>query len=148
AVAKSPSAYCRRAGLAIVFSSPQVALVGARLADLDPDRSATGSVDFSKQGRARTAEQAEGLMHIYADTTSGKLTGAEMCAPAAEHMAHLLALALQQDLSVSDLLAMPFYHPVLEEGLRSALRDLARQLPGGGESDLADCPALGIDALE
>jgi dihydrolipoamide dehydrogenase len=148
AVAKTPSAYCRRTKLAIVFASPQVALVGARLADLDPARTATGSVDFSKQGRARTAERAEGLMHLYADTASGKLTGAEMCVPAAEHMAHLLALAMQQELSVFDMLAMPFYHPVLEEGLRSALRDLSRQVPGGGGSDLADCPALGIDALE
>jgi dihydrolipoamide dehydrogenase len=148
AVAKTPSVYCRRTELAIVFASPQVARVGARLADLDPDRTATGSVDFSKQGRARTAERAEGLMHVYADTESGKLTGAEMCAPAAEHMAHLLALAMQQELSVFDMLAMPFYHPVLEEGLRSALRDLSRQVPGGGGSDLSDCPALGIDALE
>jgi dihydrolipoamide dehydrogenase len=148
AAAETPRTYCRRIELAIVFASPQVARVGGRWADLDPDRTATGSVDFSKQGRARTAERAEGLLHVYADTASGKLAGAEMCAPAAEHLAHLLALAIQQELGVADMLAMPFYHPVLEEGLRSALRELSRQVPGGGGSDLADCPALDIDALE
>ena len=32
-------------------------------------------------------------------------------------------------MTVADMLAMPFYHPVLEEGLRSALRDLAKNVP-------------------
>jgi dihydrolipoamide dehydrogenase len=148
AVTDVPKAYCRRTEMAIVFASPAVARVGKRLADLDRDTTAIGSADFSRQGRARTAERAEGLLRIYADKHSAKLSGAEMCVPAAEHMAHLLVLAMQQALTVHDMLAMPFYHPVLEEGLRSALRDLARQVPGGGGSDLSDCPQLGIDALE
>jgi dihydrolipoamide dehydrogenase len=29
---------------------------------------------------------------------------------------------------VNEMLAMPFYHPVIEEGLRSALRDAASAL--------------------
>ena len=45
-------------------------------------------------------------------------------APSGEHLAHLLAWSIQQDLTVFDLLAMPFYHPTLEETLRSALRDM------------------------
>ena len=44
-------------------------------------------------------------------------------------MAHLLALAIDRSLTVHDLLRTPFYHPVLEEGLRTALRDLAAQIP-------------------
>ena len=87
-------------------------------------------------------------MRIYADINTGKLCGAELCVPDAEHMAHLLALAMQQDMTVQDMLAMPFYHPVLEEGLRTALRDLARQVRGAGGSDLSACPALGIAALD
>lgn len=148
ATAQTSKSYCRRTELAIVFSSPSVARVGGSMADLDPERTATGSVDFSRQGRARTAETAAGLMHVYADTKTGRLTGAEMCAPAGEHLAHLLALAIQKELTVREMLAMPFYHPVLEEGLRTALRDLARQVSTGAGSDLADCPPLGIVALE
>jgi dihydrolipoamide dehydrogenase len=71
-----------------------------------------------------------------------------MCAPAGEHLAHLLALAIQRAFTVRELLRLPFYHPVLEEGLRTALRDLAAQLPPAGESDLAACEALGAEALE
>jgi dihydrolipoamide dehydrogenase len=148
AVADAPQAYCRRTEIAIVFASPGAARVGKRLADLDRSAIAIGSADFGRQGRARIMERAKGLIRIYADKASAKLTGAEMCVPEAEHMAHLLALAMQHGMTVHDMLAMPFYHPVLEEGLRSALRDLARQVPGGKESDLSSCPGLEIDALE
>jgi len=49
--------------------------------------------------------------------------GAEWIGPDAEHIAHLLAWALQMKLTVDAILEMPFYHPVVEEGLRTALRD-------------------------
>jgi len=148
AVAERPANYCRRTELTIVFSAPGVARVGARLADLNPDAIAIGSADFTRQGRARIAKRNVGLMRLYADTITGRLKGAEMCVPAAEHIAHLLALAIERGLTVQDMLAMPFYHPVLEEGLRSALRDLARQLPQKGGSDLSQCPEMGIEALD
>ena len=70
-----------------------------------------------------------------------------MCAPGAEHMVHLLGLAISEQLTVHQLLRMPFYHPVLEEGLRSALRELAKQFPCS-EPDLAACGEFRIDALE
>ena len=71
-----------------------------------------------------------------------------MVAPAAEHMAHLLALAIDREMTVHDLLRMPFYHPVLEEGMRTALRALAKQLPARGDSDLSTCEAFGTTALD
>ena len=49
-------------------------------------------------------------------------------APAAEHIAHLLAWALQNNMHVEQMLEMPFYHPVIEEGLRTALLDAESQL--------------------
>jgi hypothetical protein len=51
-------------------------------------------------------------------------------------------------LAVADVLAMPFYHPVVDEGLRSALRDLAQGVAGAGGADLSDCKAIGHDALD
>jgi dihydrolipoamide dehydrogenase len=35
---------------------------------------------------------------------------------------------MQAELTVDRALAMPFYHPVVEEGLRTALRDAAAKL--------------------
>jgi len=51
-----------------------------------------------------------------------------MLAPGAEHLAHLLAWALQAQMTVAQMLQMPFYHPVIEEGLRTALRQLDAEL--------------------
>jgi dihydrolipoamide dehydrogenase len=67
--------------------------------------------------------------------------GAEMFGPAAEHIAHLLAWSAQRRLTVSEMLEMPFYHPVIEEGLRSALKDLNRNLSIGHppEEGCTDC---------
>ena len=46
----------------------------------------------------------------------------------AEHLGHLLAWARQLDLTVAEMLKLPFYHPVVEEGLRTALRDAFAKL--------------------
>ena len=148
ALAGTPRKFRRRTPLAIVFSDPQVAAVGRRWADLDAHTTITGCASFHDQGRARTALRNAGRLCIYADQATGRLQGAEMCTPQAEHMAHLLALAVQQKLTVRDLLGMPFYHPTYEEGLRTALRDAARQLPQPADSDLATCGGIGVPALE
>jgi dihydrolipoamide dehydrogenase len=70
-----------------------------------------------------------GLMHVYVDRQSRQFVGAEWIGPDAEHIAHLLAWSLQMKLTVDAMLEMPFYHPVIEEGLRTALRDAAAKLP-------------------
>lgn len=87
-------------------------------------------------------------LRIHADRDNGRLLAAELCVPAAEHLADLLALAVDQRLTIADMLAMPFYQPVLEEGLRGALRVLASDVPGAGGSDLSTCATLGHDALD
>lgn len=139
---------CRRTPMAIVFSSPQVARVGPPLSALDEETIATGSADFSRQARARMAQEAAGIMRIHAERTSGRLVAAEMCMPSAEHLAHLLGLAIESGLTVADVLAMPFYHPVIEEGMRSALRALSKEVSGAGGSDLSSCAEIGHEALD
>lgn len=148
AVAESIHCFRRRTPLAVVFSDPEVAVVGKRRRELDSKAVIFGNVSFARHGRARMAEKNKGVLHIYADKKNGRLLGAEMCVPAAENMVHLLALAIERGLNVGDLLRMPFYHPVYEEGLRSALRKLAGQLPDIGESDLASCGAYNVEALD
>ena len=91
---------------------------------LKPGTFATGQVSFEDQGRSRILLRNKGLLNVYGDLATGRFVGAEMLAPAAEHLAHLLAWALQNQMTVAQMLEMPFYHPVIEEGLRTALRDL------------------------
>lgn len=114
----------RRAPLGIVFTDPQVAIVGRGFASLKSHALAAGEVSFEDQGRSRVMLRNHGHLRVYGDPATGRFLGAEMVGPDAEHIGHLLAWALQAEMTVEQMLQMPFYHPVVEEGLRTALRDL------------------------
>jgi dihydrolipoamide dehydrogenase len=133
----------RRAPLGIVFSNPQIAVAGGSHAELtgagcDFD---IGRVSFSDQGRSRVMAVNRGGLHVYAERGSGRLLGAEMIGPAAEHLGHLLAWSVQRGDTVQEMLNSPFYHPVVEEGLRTALRQLHndQHLPDPPLEDGLDC---------
>ena len=118
----------RRAPLAIVFTDPQIAIVGHGWRAARDVAHVAGTVSFDDQGRARVMQRNRGLLRVYAEAGSGLLLGAEMLGPDAEHLGHLLAWARQLNLTVGDMLKLPFYHPVVEEGLRTALRDAYAKL--------------------
>lgn len=118
----------RRAPLSIVFCDPQIALVGRRYNELKEGCFIVGQVSFADQGRSQVMGVNQGLLRVYAEPGTGLLLGAEMCGPRAEHLGHLLAWACQQRLDVGAMLDLPFYHPVIEEGLRTALKDARRKL--------------------
>ena len=123
----------RRAPLAIVFSDPQMAIAGRSHAELQATGTPflAGQVSFADQGRSRVMGVNRGALHVYAEVGSGRLLGAEMLGPRAEHLAHLLAWSVQRGDTVQQMLDSPFYHPVIEEGLRTALRSLQRDLRMG-----------------
>jgi dihydrolipoamide dehydrogenase len=133
----------RRAGLGVVFSDPQLAIAGRSRRELENANIAfhTGEVSFEDQGRARVMGRAKGLLRVYGELDTGLLLGAEMIGPRAENLAHLIAWSIESKLTVSEVLQRPFYHPVLEEGLRTALRNLNAALGFGANPPLRciDC---------
>lgn len=140
AVRDKPHCFVRRTPLMIIFTQPNIAIVGKSYHSLQNTNFIIGAVDFSDQGRARIQSKNKGILHIYADREDGKLLGAEMIAPTGEHLAHMLAWAIQQNMTVFDMLQMPFYHPTVEEGLRTALYDIAKQVNNKRHSfDLVMC---------
>jgi dihydrolipoamide dehydrogenase len=120
----------RRSPLAIAFTDPQIAVVGSSWAELSASAASfvSGAIEFHDQGRSRVMGENHGAARVYADAHTGRLLGAEMAGPRAENIGHLLAWAHQQGLTIDQMLAMPFYHPVVEEGIRTALRDAASKL--------------------
>lgn len=125
----------RRSLIGVVFTSPQIMTVGAKFAQLEQQYGedfaqsiAVGEVSFHNQGRSRVMLVNQGHLRVYADRASGRFLGAEGIGPSAEHLAHLLAWAHQQEMTIGQMLDMPFYHPVIEEGVRTALRDVAAKL--------------------
>ena len=124
AIGASVTAYQRKTSLTITFCDPNIVQVGQSYASLDLDTSAIGEVQMAPVGRALIMAKNRGVIRVYADKASGRVLGAEMVCIRAEHLGHLLAWAVQQDLTVGQLLQMPFYHPVIEEALQAALYDL------------------------
>lgn len=138
----------RRTAISVVFSDPQIAMVGETRKELDQKYHACncyaiGSVSFENQGRSRVMLKNKGLLNLYAEQGTGLFLGAEMIAPEAEHLAHLLSWAVQQRMTVKEMLDMPFYHPVIEEGVRTGLRDLLSNLHLG-EERLEECLRCGL----
>lgn len=112
----------RPARFTIAFTDPPVVAIGS-----PPEDCAINAFrDYSTQGRAQVEARAGGMARLGADA-KGHLIGADLAMPGADHLGHLLLLAILNGSSAADLLKMPFYHPTLEEGLKPALREICRQ---------------------
>ena len=136
------SAFRRKVPLSINFCDPNICHVGARWSELDPDATAVGTVNFAPVGRALIMGKNRGILKVYADKRSGRLLGSEMACPKGEHLAHLLAWSIEQELTVGRLLQMPFYHPVIEEALQAALYDCYSKVENKNSGEIAELVPL------
>ena len=121
--------------IGVVFSDPQIMMVGQTFRELEQANIdfEIGELDWKSQGRSRVMLVNQGVLRVYGEKNTGRFLGAEMIGPRAEHLAHLLAWAHQSNLTVSEILERPFYHPVIEEGVRTALRNLNYALEMGSK---------------
>jgi dihydrolipoamide dehydrogenase len=124
------------------LTEPNIATLGASYRALcapGMPKFAVGQVSFENQGRSRVMLQNKGMLRVYGEYGTGRFLGAEMIAPRGEHLAHMLSWACQARMTVAQMLEMPFYHPVIEEGVRTALRGLAADLAKDAhKTDAAD----------
>jgi len=128
-VVKNQKKFKRKVPLAIVFTDPNIAFIGKDYKEIKDDTNVvTGTYDFKQQGRAFLINKNAGLAHIYVQKSDGKILGAQIVAPAGEHLAHHLAWAMEQELTVYDMLQLPFYHPTLEEGLYALFLDCVKKV--------------------
>jgi dihydrolipoamide dehydrogenase len=112
----------RTTPFAMTFTTPPLAVIG----ETGRDGAVTGTLDYGDQGRAKVMDRAEGLVRLHADPRDGRLIGAVMLGPEVDQSAHLICWAIEWGKSASDLLDMPYYHPTLIEGLKTALRDICK----------------------
>lgn len=131
-------AFQRKVPMSINFCDPNICHVGARWSELDEATTAIGEVKMAPVGRALIMGKNRGIIRVYGEKSSGKLLGAEMICTRGENLAHLLAWCIQQQLTVGDLLRMPFYHPVIEEALQAALYDLYSKVDAENEGAIAE----------
>lgn len=122
----------RKPRFVIAFTDPNICGVGASWEEIKDKGPAIGTAHFHG-GREIIMLRDQGIIRVYGDRKSGRLWGAEMVAPGGEHLAHLLAWSIQQELTVFDLLTLPFYHPAVEETVHTALKDLAARVQRDGD---------------
>ncbi|AUC56778.1 dihydrolipoyl dehydrogenase (plasmid) [Sagittula sp. P11] len=116
----------RKVAFTVTYTEPPLVSVGEAPGE-NGDR-ITGHSDYTDQGRASVDGENTGLAKLYADR-EGRIRGADLFCPGADHLGHLLAWSMATGATAGDLLDQPFYHPTLEEGLRSALRDICEAVP-------------------
>jgi|TARA_B100000378_G_scaffold11523_4_gene9701 dihydrolipoamide dehydrogenase len=117
-------AFARTARFQIMFTQPNMAVLG----EPQGKETVVGRVDYADQGRAKAMGRNSGVCEIYARTGCGTLTGACLVGPDAEHLAHILVWAIEHGATASELLDNPFYHPTVEEGLKTALKQICSDL--------------------
>jgi dihydrolipoamide dehydrogenase len=123
----------KSSSIGVVFSDPQIMMIGQTFRELSEGaiEFEVGELNWQGQGRSRVMLMNKGLLRVYGEKNTGRFLGAEMIGPRAEHLAHLLAWAHQSNLTINEILERPFYHPVFEEGVRTAFRDLNHRLQMG-----------------
>lgn len=133
AVHRKPIPFREKTPMSIIFTDPNIAVVGRAWSELDPDRTVAAQRRFGPVGRAMIMGQNRGLIRVYADRKNRKIPGAAMVGARAWHLAHLLSWAIESGMTVERALGMPSCHPVIEEALQEVLHDLEKELSSGKE---------------
>lgn len=121
----TPKKFKRKTALGIVFTQPNIARVG----DLTEDETTLSAlVKLSTNGRAKVKHSTAGGIKLIADRETGTIRGAEIVSVDGEHLAHLIAWSIEQNLTATQLSKMPTYHPVVEEALSACVDSLTHQL--------------------
>ncbi len=122
-------AFKRKTPFGITFCDPNIVTVGMRWAELrDDDSVVVGEMPMGQVGRALIMGKNKGLIRLYARKSDGLLLGASMMAVKGENLAHLLAWSIQQEMTVHQMLQMPYYHPVIEEAVQATLQRILPEL--------------------
>ncbi len=118
----------RRVPMSILFTDPDVCTVGASYDAAMQQGAIIGLAEGSGNGRSKILGAQDNLLRVYAEPDTGILLGASMLLTQGEHIAHLLAWAIQAKQTIDDLLTMPYYHPSIEEMLQSALKSASQEI--------------------
>lgn len=122
-----------RLKLFVVFTHPELAVVGASEQELDaagiPFFSAT--YPFSDHGKSLVMGEVQGMVKLIAAADSREILGASVVGPEASDLIHEIVVAMHFRATVTDLASIPHYHPTLSEIWTYPAEELANR-PGLG----------------
>jgi mercuric reductase len=105
-----------------IFTSPQVASIGLRERDaVAAGRNIqTAKLPFEHVPKAAAVRDTRGLLKLVVDGRNYRVLGAHLVAAEAADLIHIGVLAVQQGLTVGDLLRTTFVYPTLAEAFKIA----------------------------
>ena len=118
--------------IAVVFTEPQVALVGLteREAQSRNIPFLAASYPFNDHGKSLIMEARDGFVKLLADPKTGEILGGACVGPMGGELIHEIVAAMSKRMTVHELAALPHYHPTLAEIWTYPAEELAEQIPG------------------
>ena len=106
-----------RLKLYVVFTEPQVALVGltefeAKAKNIDY---LVASYPFCDHGKSIIMDEMEGFVKLLADKSTGEILGASVVGPHASELIHEVVVAMRFHATAGQFATTPHYHPTLSE---------------------------------
>lgn len=107
-----------------IFTEPQAAAVGYSQEEAEKNgfKIKINRFDFLSSGMARILDDTDGFIKIISDETSDKILGASIIGPLSTELIAVVALAISQNLQISQLRDTIFAHPTLSECIHEALK--------------------------
>ncbi len=113
----SPRRMDDRLWLAVIFTEPQVAVVGLseKQAKARGIRYLVASYPFNDHGKSLIMEARDGYVKLLANPRSGEILGGACVGPVGGELIHEIVAAMAKRMTVHELAALPHYHPTLAE---------------------------------
>ena len=106
----------------VIYTTPEVANVGATEETLKAEGRAykVGKFSFMGNARAKAVFQGEGFVKILADAATDRILGAHIIGPMAGDLIHEVCVAMEFGASAQDLALTCHAHPTFSEAVREA----------------------------
>ena len=103
----------------VVYGTPEIAWVGVREQDLEPDAYKKSMLLISGLGKAQCDNATEGFIKIL--SKDGKIVGAHIVSNEASALIMEILIAMQNNISIEKLKEVCFPHPTYSEGIFDSL---------------------------
>jgi pyruvate/2-oxoglutarate dehydrogenase complex dihydrolipoamide dehydrogenase (E3) component len=127
---KSPRTMDYRLLISIVFTEPQVALVGLteKEATARGIKFLTASYPFNDHGKSLIMDAKDGFVKLLAHPKTGEILGGSCVGPSGGELIHEIVTAMAKRMTVRELAATPHYHPTLAEIWTYPAEELAEKI--------------------
>jgi pyruvate/2-oxoglutarate dehydrogenase complex dihydrolipoamide dehydrogenase (E3) component len=128
---RSPRRMDYRLLISVVFTEPQVAVVGLteKAAQARGIKFKAASYPFNDHGKSLIMEAKDGFVKLLADPKSGEILGGSCVGPVGGELIHEIVAAMARRMTVHELAVMPHYHPTLAEIWTYPAEELADAIP-------------------